>query len=85
MPPVPGGDANGAMEATMADQSSGGGAAVAMVVGALVVAVAVLGAFAYTGMAPQPPRAMNLRVSLPKGPTLPNPAPLPAPLPKPAG
>ena len=75
----------------MADSSGRGASPIlAFLVGGLLVAVVALSLFVYSGGAPQSPRSMDVKMSLPTPsapslPSVPNPGPVPAPLPKPAG
>jgi len=65
----------------MAGQS-GGNTLVGFVLGALLMAAAGVGYVVWSGL--QPPRPLEVDLSLPKGPALPDPSPMPNPQPAPA-
>lgn len=69
----------------MARRAGGGGSTlVALIVGALVMAVAGIGWMVWSGRTPAPPSAdLAVDIKIPEAPNLPRPAPMPEPQPAP--
>ncbi|MDP2258280.1 MAG: hypothetical protein Q8J89_01010 [Caulobacter sp.] len=68
----------------MAARAGGGGAMVALIVGALVVAVIGIGWMVWSGRTPAlAPADLAVDIRIPEPPNLPRPAPMPEPQPAP--
>lgn len=69
----------------MATRAGGGSTLVALIVGALLVAVAGIAWMVWSGRTPAPdPAALSVDIRIPESPTLPRPAPMPQPQPAPS-